>query len=136
MIIYCNIDYGIQYMATILRSLGTVITLMTMVVVLNVTAKTERNNGTDYQQHHGNQLVPRFLNGHYITWPITACTKLSTRRMTNCDVNMIPPYISYKPSNVVFTRMQMAGDRAFVVSPRYKYVIEFTWVVSKFFFDL
>lgn len=65
------------------------------------------------------RLKPRFLNGHYVTWPTNI-----DGTMSFCDADTPPlkppPHIYYVPDNVVFTRMQMAGDRAFIVSPRYK----------------
>jgi len=78
------------------------------------------NNDT---QKPPNRLMPRFLNGHYVTWP----TKDDGTTSYHCDIAdspppKPPPHIYYVPDNVVFTRMQMAGDRAFIVSPRYKYV--------------
>jgi len=76
------------------------------------------NNDT---QRHPNRLMPRFLNGHYVTWP-----SKDDGMTSYCDADSPapkpPPHIYYVPDNVVFTRMQMAGDRAFIVSPRYKYV--------------
>lgn len=32
-----------------------------------------------------------------------------------------PPNVQYMPNNMIFTRVQMAGDRAFVVCPRFRY---------------
>lgn len=110
----------------LLRTLGTVVTVIIAVALLNVTAEQDRNNGTGCgQQHGGPRLVPRFLNGHYVRWPVRACAERPAGPTSNCDVNTPPPHVSYEPGNVIFTRMQMAGDRAFIVSPRYKYVIEF-----------
>lgn len=72
-------------------------------------------------QRHLNRLMPRFLNGHYVTWPAK-----DDGTESYCDADgpapKPPPHVYYVPDNVVFTRMQMAGDRAFIVSPRYKYV--------------
>jgi len=80
-----------------------------------VGATTDNDTLRKNQSH----LKPRFLNGHYVTWP--------TKRdgtTSYCDADTPPPkpppHIYYVPDNVVFTRMQMAGDRAFIVSPRYR----------------
>eukprot|EP00102_Acyrthosiphon_pisum_P011818 XP_008180698.1 PREDICTED: uncharacterized protein LOC100574059 [Acyrthosiphon pisum] len=71
--------------------------------------------------------MPRFLNGHYVTWPAKGDIDGTT---SYCDADGTqpkpPPHIYYVPDNVVFTRMQMAGDRAFIVSPRYKPGVPFT----------
>lgn len=75
----------------------------------------------DNDNRRKQRLVPRFLNGHYVTWPADDHGGTKSR----CDADAPPPkppHAYYTPDNVVFTRMQMAGDRAFVVSPRYKYV--------------
>lgn len=110
----CNI-------VALLRALGTVVTGITTVLI--ATAEAGRNNATGCRRPHGERLVPRFLNGHYVTWPVRPCAGRPVGGTSHCDVNTPPPHVSYEPGNVIFTRMQMAGDRAFIVSPRYKYVI-------------
>ncbi|VVC38085.1 Major royal jelly protein/protein yellow [Cinara cedri] len=84
----------------------------------------ERGNGTGRRQQRGDRLAPRFLNGHRVAW---TCTQRPVGATSNRDVVDAPPaHVSYEPGNVVFTRMQMAGDRAFIVSPRYRPGVPFT----------
>jgi len=91
-----------------------------VIIISNIGPRVGATTDNDAQRLQ-NRLMPRFLNGHYVTWPAK-----DDEPTSHCDANSSlpkpPAHINYVPDNVVFTRMQMAGDRAFIVSPRYKYV--------------
>lgn len=65
-------------------------------------------------------LKPKSLNGHYINW-LAECPGTTVHQCQDTPLPPPPPDIKYVPNNMIFTRVQMAGDRAFVVCPRFRY---------------
>jgi len=115
------IMYNNYSLLSLIRRLITIAVIIILYGVFDVHIGHHVGAATDNDTYRKpqNLLKPRFLNGHYVTWP----TNLDGTTLY-CDADTPPlkppPHIYYVPDNVVFTRMQMAGDRAFIVSPRYR----------------